>query len=102
MLASFVSPKLAAKLVRKQLETFLKKKVPTFDILFEPKKGEMFFIINELRYEMEADNLKSVIQEKLKGQNLDYCVISVSENDRIFVNIYQTIGEKKIKTTNEL
>lgn len=97
---NLINPSIAINLVRKQLEKQLKKDVPVFDLRYDDAKETLHFIIDNEKYLLDSDKLKSAIQFQVadtlkKNQSLDYVILKINK-EQITAFIYYTEDNQKL------
>ena len=99
LITSFINPALALGTIRKQLEKNTGLKVTDYEIHFDPKKDNLFFVIDKSQYQFEKgliiDVLKSQIKQyEKKTTNLYYMKLVYSEVE-LYILIYYIENEQK-------
>jgi hypothetical protein len=93
LLKTLINPKLAAGLIRSQIERQLKVKVPEFTINYSPKLDAIFFTLNGLQYEFDNDIMKSQIKEAVKdmlkkGEKLEFIKVEITAENEVSAKVY--------------
>ncbi len=113
MLANLISGSMGMRLVRKAIETELKKPVPVFTMVYNAKEQKIFFDIpteekTVRRYPYENKTVFSAIElmtkKELKNNSflVDRVNVNAKENDYTFTVYYRNEKGEKLFTESKL
>jgi len=99
LITSFINPSLALGTIRKQLEKNTGLKVTDYEIHFDPKKDNLFFVIDRQQYSFEKGMIINILKSQIKQYekqttNLHYLKLVYSEVE-IYILIYYIENEQK-------
>jgi hypothetical protein len=112
LFSSLIKPSLAIGMLRKNLESQLKKKIGFFTFMYNASTSTLEFQVDGVRYNFEDNAIKMLIDKTSKSQlkknqTLDLLVATIDDKNNCDAKLYfsesikvgnQTVVEKKFVT----
>jgi hypothetical protein len=105
--SKFLSPKLAVKIIRGQLESQISHPIESFTLMYIASTDILQFEVDGTYAQMDAPQIKKILHEKLKdyvksGQILDVITATADKDNKVTAYLYYTENGIKQKVKFDL